>query len=47
MHGSKNAKFQTLVNCYRLQQLTCVNPDLRDAVRQKLNKARRWMLRQN
>jgi len=47
MRGSKNMKFRTLVNCYRLQPLTCVNPDLRNTVRRKLNKARRWMLRQN
>ena len=45
--GSANVMFRTLVNCYRLQPLTCVNPDLRETVRQKVNKARRWMLRQN
>jgi len=47
VHGSTNVKFRTSVNCYRLQPLTCVNPAFRDTVRQKFNKARHRMLRQN
>lgn len=37
---------RTLVNCYSLQALTCVNPDFSDKI-QDLDKTRRCLLRQN